>query len=170
VLRESSLGAVSKQSEATSRDVANLNISISLADLLSSLESGMGSAAGASDRLRSQVHRMDGYMQAQRQQHVTLTGQPPHSQTGERHSILPSNNNHASHPSDNANMLGPHANASNSNHNQDYYHTQDQHAPPGQDVALHGQGNIQNPDSFYSFPAEIFEDWNWAFDFTQTSR
>jgi len=73
-----------------------------------------------------------------------------------------------SHPSDNEHMLGPHsggahsnASAHMSNHNQGYQYG---HNMP------QGSHNNQPQDPYYSFPAEIFEDWNWAFDFTQTSR
>lgn len=127
----------------------------------------MGGAAGASDRLRSQVHRMDGYMQQQRSQHITRKDVPPQSHTGEQqHNILPLNQPsgpHAQQYQESA-MLGPHAGAQNGS---DYQFggsstTQQPSQPPTQQAP--------QPESFYSFPAEVFDSWEWAFDFTQQTR
>lgn len=99
---------------------------IALADLLASLESGMGSAAGASDRLRSQVHRMDGHMQTQR-----MVGNQYHQL---RYPLGPQYQGGGSVPS-----------SGGYDHDQPYDHSHSQ----------------------YSFPAELFDEWGWAFDFAQ---
>jgi len=135
----------------------------------------MGGAAGASDRLRSQVHRMDGYMQQQRSQHKTRKDVPPESHNEKQHyNILPFNQpagSHTQHFQESA-MLGPHANP----HNGFNYHFSANNSAPQQVVPHHHHQQQQQqqqappPEAFYSFPAEVFEDWNWAFDFTQTTR
>lgn len=187
--------------------VLNNTSSIALADLLSSLEAGMGGAAGASDRLRSQVHRMDGYMQQQRSRHITRKDVPPQSHTGEQqHNILPLNQPSGTHSQQyqESAMLGPHAGnhngsdyqfTNNNNNNNNNNNSTSQQASPPQHQQQHPQQMAPPPESFYSFPAEVFEgklsriqsrlsifvsstvanscalpDWNWAFDFTQTTR
>lgn len=57
-----------------------------MADLLGRLETGLQRAAGASQRLRSQVDRIDGYMRTSRL--VNLTLQHPHPQ----HNAIPIDN------------------------------------------------------------------------------
>lgn len=49
-----------------------------MADLLGRLEVGLQRAAGASERLRSQVDRIDGYIQTSRRVNITAT-QPSHA-------------------------------------------------------------------------------------------
>jgi len=143
--------------------------SIALADLLSSLEAGMGGAAGASDRLRSQVHRMDGYMQQQRSRHITRKDVPPQSHTGDQqHNILPMNQPSGTHSQqyEESAMLGPHAGSHNgsdyqfTNGNNNNNNSTSQQASPPQQQQQHQQQQPQMappPESFYSFPAEVFE-------------
>lgn len=55
--------------------------SLEMADLLGRLETGLQRAAGASERLRSQVDRIDGYMRTSRLLNLTAGHPPPHPST-----------------------------------------------------------------------------------------
>lgn len=56
-------------------------VRLELADLLHRLECGLHRAAGASERLRSQVDRIDGYMRTSRLLNVSTAPPPPNGNT-----------------------------------------------------------------------------------------
>jgi hypothetical protein len=124
---------------------------LAMADLLASLEVGMTRTVSATQRLRSQVERIDEYMATQRQQEFAMP--PP----GQGSSI--SNN---VEPSLRSNAAGIH---------------QEQHSPSqAQPTETYGfVGNANNMsgmagggDQFqFQLPPELLEDWPWPFDMTQ---
>lgn len=120
-----------------------------MADLLASLEVGMTRTVGATQRLRSQVERIDEYMATQRQQEFAFN--PPASLTNNIDSSLRSNE------------AGIH---------------QDQQQPQWQAQSTEPYGFIGNQggisgiagsgDQFqFQLPPELLKDWPWPFDMTQ---
>lgn len=123
-----------------------------MADLLAGLEVGMTRTVGATQRLRSQVERIDEYMATQRQQEFALSPpvQGPSASNNVERSLR-------------SNAAG--------------IHQEQQHSPwQAQPTEAYGfVGNTNNisgmtgvGDQFqFQLPPELLEDWPWPFDMTQ---
>lgn len=119
------------------------SVLLELADLLATFEVGLFTAAGTSDKLRSQVSRIDEYMEGQRQRLIATQAQSqPQGQdvAGARrqHPGAPGSYCGSDISSDHA-LLDP------------------------------AQGLQSGASPQFQFPPELFEDWSWAFDFSRTT-
>jgi hypothetical protein len=122
-----------------------------MADLLASLEVGMTRTVGATQRLRSQVERIDEYMATQRQQELAFN--PPGPLTSIQNNIESLHSNEGGIHQD---------------QHQSQWHTQSTE-PYGFIGNQNGiSGMTGSGDQFqFQLPPELLEDWPWPFDMTQ---
>lgn len=121
---------ISEYAQRTTTD----NYRLEMADLLHRLETGLHRAAGASERLRSQVDRIDGYMRNSRLVNLPVAPPPPNG------SAILMNIKHepAVPPAPYAHSGPPHAVGS---------------APA-----------IGDPMLQFQLPPELLSDWPWPLD------
>jgi hypothetical protein len=106
-----------------------------MADLLHRLETGLHRAAGASERLRSQVDRIDGYMRNSRLVNLPVAPPPPNGSAILMNSIK---NEPAVPPAP--------------------------YAPNGPPHAVRSASAIGDPMLQFQLPPELLSNWPWPLD------